>query len=159
MRDLGIRQAPLVQFGRLEHHVTEISLKTVIDEVIREWKVASYSPEWRHADILDYLTRQENQNIPVKVILLELSANKPRLRDWDSELGFVNLFQGEDVVSIPGKPFYLGDRKVPFGVDDDTGIALQIHYVEPKNGLFAPSYTLAIHLGKGSVIKREKVNE
>ena len=159
VRDLGIRQAPLVQFGRLEHHVTEISLKTVIDEVIREWKVASYSPEWRHADILDYLTRQENQNIPVKVILLELSANKPRLRDWDSELGFVNLFQGEDVVSIPGKPFYLGDRKVPFGVDDDTGIALQIHYVEPKNGLFAPSYTLAIHLGKGSVIKREKVNE
>jgi hypothetical protein len=159
VRDLGLRQAPLVQFGRLEHHVTEISLTTLINEVIREWKVASYSPEWRHADILDYLSRQENQNNPVKIILLELSTNKPRIRDWDSELGFVNLFQGEDVVSIPGKPFYLGDRKVPFGIDDDTGIALQIHYVEPKNRLFAPSYTLAIHLGKGSVIKREKVNE
>ena len=72
---------------------------------------------------------------------------------------FVNLFQGEDVVSIPGKPFYLGDRKVPFGTDDDNGIAVQIHYVEPRKGLFESSYTLAIHLGKGSVIKREKVNQ
>ena len=156
VRDLGLRQAQLVQFGRLEHHVTEISLTSLINDVIRDWKVASYSPEWRHADILDYLGRQENQNIPIKVILLELAANKPRLRDWDSELGFINLFQGEDVVKIPGKPFYLGDRKVPFGVDDDTGIALQIHYVEPKNGNFPPSYTLAIHLGKNTIIKREK---
>lgn len=158
VEELGIRSAPKVAFGRLEHNVMEISLESLIHNVIGDWKISSYSPEWRHSDILDYLNRQESLEIPVKVILMELAENKPRLRDWDNELGFVNLFQGEDVVSIPGKSFYLGDRKVPFGTDDDTGIALQIHYVEPRNGLFGSSYTLAIHLGKGSVIKREKVN-
>lgn len=159
VRDLGIQEAPLVTFGRLEHNVTEISLKILINDVIGKWRISSYSPEWRHSDILDYLSRQENLELPIKVILMELSKNQPRLRDWDEELGFVNLFQGEDLVSVPGKPFYLGDRKVPFGTDDDNGIALQIHHVEPRNGLFGPSYTLAIHLGKGSVIKREKVNQ
>jgi hypothetical protein len=158
VRKLGIREAPLESFGRLEHKVIEIPLSTLIKDVIDKWKISSYSPEWRHSDIIDYLNRQENLDIQVKVILMELSQNNPRTRDWDNELGFVNLFQGEDVVSVPGKPFYMGDRKVPFGVDDDLGIALQIHYVEPKNGLFGPSYTLALHLGKGSVIKREKEN-
>lgn len=159
VKNLGIREQPKVTFGRLEHSVIEISLSTLITEIMNKWKVSSYSPEWRHSDILDYLNRQENSELPVKVILMELSENTPRVRDWDNELGFVNLFQGEDLVSIPGKPFYLGDRKVPFGNDDDTGIALQIHYVEPRNRLFGSSYTLAIHLGKGSVIKREKVNQ
>ncbi len=159
VRSLGIQEAPLVTFGRLEHKVFDVSLKKLINDVIGEWRISSYSPEWRHYDILDYLNRQENLELPIKVILMELSENQPRLRDWDEELGFVNLFQGEDVVSVPGKPFYLGDRKVPFGTDDDNGIALQIHHVAPRNGLFGPSYTLAIHLGKGSVIKREKVNQ
>ena len=159
VRDLGIRKADTVTFGRLEHKVIEMSLSTMIHDVVEQWKISSYSPEWRHSDILDYLSRQEYQDAPVKVILMELSEDQPRLRDWDNELGFINLFQGEDVVSIPGKAFYPGDRKVPFGTDDDEGIALQIHFVEPRNGLFGPSYTLAIHLGKGSVIKREKVNK
>ena len=159
VKKLRIHEAPLESFGRLEHKVIEISLYTLINEILGKWKISSYSPEWRHSDIVDYLNRQENLELPVKVILMELSQNNPRSRDWDNELGFVNLFQGEDVVAVPGKPFYPGDRKVPFGVDDDLGIALQIHFVEPKNALFGPSYTLAIHLGRGTVIKREKVNQ
>jgi hypothetical protein len=156
VQEIGVREAPKELFGRLEHNVIEITLNSLINNILMKWKISSYSPEWRHSDILDYLNRQEDLEAPVKVILLELSQNVPRSRDWDNEIGFVNLFQGEDVVSVPGKPFYAGDRKVPFGMDDDNGIALQIHYVAPKNGLFEPSYTLAIHLGKGTVIKREK---
>jgi hypothetical protein len=156
VQEIGVREAPKESFGRLEHNVIEITLNSLINNILMKWKISSYSPEWRHSDILDYLNRQEDLEVKVKVILLELSQNVPRSRDWDNEIGFINLFQGEDVVSVPGKLFYAGDRKVPFGMDDDNGIALQIHYVAPKNGLFEPSYTLAIHLGKGTVIKREK---
>jgi Z1 domain len=152
----GLLESPSKNFGRLDHKLMEMPLKKVISEILVPWKISSYSPEWRHADILDYLERQEDLDIPIQVLLMELSEGVPRVRDWDSELGFINLFQGEDVVSVPGKPFYQGDRKVPFGSDDDTGIALQIHHIKPKDDNFPPSYTLAIHLGKNTIIKREK---
>jgi hypothetical protein len=152
----GLLKSPSKNFGRLDHKLIEMPLKKVISEILVPWKISSYSPEWRHADILDYLERQEDLDIPIQVLLMELSEGVPRIRDWDSELGFINLFQGEDVISVPGKPFYQGDRKVPFGSDDDTGIALQIHHIKPKGDYFPPSYTLAIHLGKNTIIKREK---
>ena len=152
----GLLKSPSKNFGRLDHKLIEMPLKKVISEILVPWKISSYSPEWRHADILDYLERQEDLDIPIQVLLMELSEGVPRIRDWDSELGFINLFQGEDVISVPGKPFYQGDRKVPFGRDDDTGIALQIHHIKPKGDNFPPSYTLAIHLGKNTIIKREK---
>jgi hypothetical protein len=152
----GLLESPSKNFGRLNHKLMEMPLKKVISEILVPWKISSYSPEWRHADILDYLERQEDLDIPIQVLLMELSEGVPRVRDWDSELGFINLFQGEDVVSVPGKPFYQGDRKVPFGSDDDSGIALQIHHIKPKGDNFPPSYTLAIHLGKNTIIKREK---
>ena len=152
----GLLKSPSKNFGRLDHKLIEMPLKKVISEILVPWKISSYSPEWRHADILDYLERQEDLDIPIQVLLMELSEGVPRIRDWDSELGFINLFQGEDVISVPGKPFYQGDRKVPFGSDDDTGIALQIHHIKPKGDNFPPSYTLAIHLGKNTIIKREK---
>jgi hypothetical protein len=152
----GLLKSPSKNFGRLDHKLIEMPLKKVISEILVPWKISSYSPEWRHADILDYLERQEDLDIPIQVLLMELSEGVPRIRDWDSELGFINLFQGEDVISVPGKLFYQGDRKVPFGSDDDTGIALQIHHIKPKGDNFPPSYTLAIHLGKNTIIKREK---
>ena len=152
----GLLKSPSKNFGRLDHKLIEMPLKKVISEILVPWKISSYSPEWRHADILDYLERQEDLDIPIQVLLMELSEGVPRIRDWDSELGFINLFQGEDVISVPGKPFYQGDRKVPFGSDDDTGIALQIHHIKPKGDNFPPSYTLAIHLGKNTIVKREK---
>lgn len=152
----GLLKSPSKNFGRLDHKLIEMPLKKVISEILVPWKISSYSPEWRHADILDYLERQEDLDIPIQVLLMELSEGVPRIRDWDSELGFINLFQGEDVISVPGKPFYQGDRKVPFGSDDDTGIALQIHHIKPKGDNFPPSYTLAMHLGKNTIIKREK---
>ena len=152
----GLLKSSSKNFGRLDHKLIEMPLKKVISEILVPWKISSYSPEWRHADILDYLERQEDLDIPIQVLLMELSEGVPRIRDWDSELGFINLFQGEDVISVPGKPFYQGDRKVPFGSDDDTGIALQIHHIKPKGDNFPPSYTLAIHLGKNTIIKREK---
>ena len=138
----GLLKSPSKNFGRLDHKLIEMPLKKVISEILVPWKISSYSPEWRHADILDYLERQEDLDIPIQVLLMELSEGVPRIRDWDSELGFINLFQG--------------DRKVPFGSDDDTGIALQIHHIKPKGDNFPPSYTLAIHLGKNTIIKREK---
>lgn len=155
----GLLDATSVNFGRLNHKLIELPLKEVIQNILLPWKISSYSPEWRHADILDYLERQEDLDLPIQVLLMELSENEPRVRDWDPELGFINLFQGEDVVSVPGKPYYEGDRKVPFGSDDDTGIALQIHYVKPKYDNFLPSYTLAIHLGKNTIVRRERERE
>jgi hypothetical protein len=156
IQEIGLLDATPVTYGRLKHKSIKVPLERMISEILEPWKICSYSPEWRHSDILDFLRRQEFQGEDVDVILLELEENVPRIRDWDSELGFINLFQGEDVVSVPGKPFYHGDRAVPFGKDDDNGIALQIHYVKPKNAEFEASYTLALHLGKNTLIRRQR---
>lgn len=152
----GLLEGAYETFGRLEHRVIEMSIENILEKLLEPWHLSSYSPEWRHAEILDFLKRQEDQQMLVKVILLELEPGVARIRDWDQELGFINLFQGEDVVAVPGKAFYPGDRKVPFENDDDSGIAVQIHHVRPRNDSFDPSYTLAVHLGRGSVVKRER---
>lgn len=152
----GLLEALPMTFGRLEHRLMQMPLHRVLSQLLEPWKVSSYSPEWRHTEILEYLRRQEDPEVLIKVLLMELSFNVPRVRDWDSELGFVNLFQGEDLVNVPGKPFYPGDRKIPFDDPEDNGIALQVHFVKPKGDQFPPSYTLAIHLGGASIVRREK---
>ena len=44
----GILSASTKTFGRLEHKFIELPLSRVIKEILEPWKIASYSPEWRH---------------------------------------------------------------------------------------------------------------
>lgn len=153
---LGVDKSEPADYGRLKHRTTSAPLNRVI-ESLRRWEFSSYSPDWRHQDILSFLERQENLERDVPVLLLE-SANasgEPRERDWDEQTGFVNLFQGKDVRPVPGKPFYPGDRAIPALDQDPSKLVLQIHHVRPGSmPQVKDLYTLAVHLGDKANVRR-----
>jgi hypothetical protein len=82
-------------------------------------------------------------------------SGRPRLRKWDDDLGFVNLFQGRDVSVRPGVPSYSGDRHTPDIDNHPDRIVLQIHRVERRGRndgfeVLAP----AVYLGQRPIVKR-----
>lgn len=149
----GLLSAEPEYFGRLEHRtLRDLRAHDVLTEVVEPWARSSYSPGWRHDDIVQYLRRVEEA--PAVAVLLEQPEGQPRERKWDPELGFVNLFQGADVRPRPGEPFYPGDRKL-FGGEEEDLIVLQVHRVHPRGMDDVPEVlTLAIRLGKSSVVRR-----
>jgi hypothetical protein len=156
LQALGILDFPTEDHGRLRHATGRLDLRQVIEALMKRWQFSgSYSPDWRHAEILGFLERQENQDRKVPVILLEGEDRTPRVRDWDPQTGFVNLFQGADVHPTPGKPFYPGDRNI-LGLDENPAeIVVQVHHVQPRSHSDVNDlYTLAIHLGDVANVRR-----
>jgi hypothetical protein len=137
---LGLLDAERRDYGRLGFRTLEIPLETVLDGLLRPWRLRSYSAGWRHDDIIDHLSRMDGE-LSVPVLLMDDQQDDPRVRKWD-ELGFVNLFQGRDGSAQPGG--YLGDRSVP--PTEDRPVAVQVHYVLPRAESKGPVYTLAIRL-------------
>ena len=83
------------------------------------------------------------------------NEDKAREREWRTDTGFINLFQGQDAQylasSTPDR--YPGDRRVPISQDGDESLAIQIHRVAPK-GLNIPElFTLAVHLGDSKIVR------
>lgn len=138
---VGLIDASRRTYGRLEFRTIEIPLETVLSEVLRPWRLKSYSAGWRHQEILDHLDRMEG-DLVVPILLMDDQADGPRARKWD-ELGFVNLFQGRDGSGQPDG--YLGDRATPQLVPKSP-VAIQVHFVIPKAGDPVPVHTLAIRL-------------
>ena len=154
VEELGLFSAPLIPYGRQEFRTVEIPLADLVERVLRPWQTLSYSPGWRHQDILDALDRNPHQDQLVPVLLMEESG-RPRLRKWDDDLGFVNLFQGRDVSVRPGVPSYSGDRHTPDIDNHPDRIVLQIHRVERRGRddgfeVLAP----AVYLGQRPIVKR-----
>ncbi len=154
IEELGLLEAPLVPYGRQEFRTIEVPLGDLVERVLRPWQTLSYSPGWRQQDILDALERNPHQERLVPVLLMDESG-RPRQRKWDDGLGFVNLFQGRDVRSVPGVPSYLGDRHTPDIENNPDRIVLQIHRVERRGRndgfeVLAP----AVYLGQRPIAKR-----
>jgi hypothetical protein len=141
--DLALAEAPRTIYGRLAFSTQTIATTDLIERLLEPWAVASYSAGWRHADVLDHLRRVAPVIHEIPVIYMDDQEGGPRLRKWD-ELGFVNLFQGRDL-GRPKSGWYPGDRAVPDA--DPSGVALQIHYVAPRNSPGTPVHTLALRLG------------
>ena len=65
--------------------------------------------------------RLPDQEATVPVVLMQHPDGGPRTREWDSELGFINLMQGADPRVRTGEAWYQGDRAIggvtlpPFG--------------------------------------------
>jgi Z1 domain len=155
VQSIGLLDAARTDYGRLHHRTTSLKLSVLLDSVIRRWRVASYSPDWRIDEIVRFLERQLPRDPMTTVMLMELEDGSPRLRDWDEQTGFVNLFQGEDT-SPPGtSPRYPGDRYVLNLDKDPTQIVMQVHHVQPRGmaGL-SDLYTLALHLGDTANVRR-----
>jgi hypothetical protein len=151
---LELFDAPQVSFGRLRHRMLELPLEMIRDHLIDPWRVMSYSPSWRHDDILQYLSRVNDQDQSIPVMLLQQPDGGPRERSWDPELGFINLFQGPDPVIREGQPFYPGDRNLfPFDREPDK-IVFQVHRVHPRGVDIDEVITLAARLGSNVLFRR-----
>ena len=111
------------------------------------------SPGWAHEDLIALLRRRDSTLTPV--VLLRHPEGGAREREWDAELGFVNLLQGADPSPRVGKPFYPGDRAVG-GVDEHPDrVVVQVHWVKPRGaGDELAIMTLALHAGERTIVRR-----
>jgi hypothetical protein len=102
---------------------------------------------------MEALERHPDQSQQVPVILMEESGS-PRLRKWDSETGFINLFQGRDNIRSTSGPSYPGDRMIG-GIEEDPGsIVLQVHRVARRDDPSTELLTLAVHLGDRQIVRK-----
>ncbi len=153
---IGLHRAPIIDYGRLGHRtLSALTLAEVREQLLEPWATTSYSPGWRHQQILDYLSRHPHQNEHVPVLLMEFADHmKPRERHWDVELGFVNLFQGEDTQHVPGRPFYPGDRLIPAIDAEPDRIVVQVHRLHSPAAGIPELLTLAVYLGSRVIVRR-----
>src|SRR5439155_26229608 len=62
LQALGVFGFPLVDHGRVSHLTGQLELRQVMEALLRRWQFStSYSPDWRHKEILGFLERHEAQ--------------------------------------------------------------------------------------------------
>jgi hypothetical protein len=139
----------------------EIPSSKLLDEFLRKWQWDGFSPGWEHEQILQLFEslgprHVSRKNEKIKVTLMQFeNEDLPREREWRTDTGFVNLFQGKDAGfeagMTPNK--YPGDRMIP-GIDENrSSLALQIHRIAPKGIAVDEIFTLAIYLGDAKIVK------
>lgn len=158
VQELGLFDAPLVDYGRLCHRTLSVPLEQVTSQLLRPWRGASQgsSPGWRNDELFNLLERMPGQALEVPVILLEHPDGGPRKRDWDSEIGFVNLMQGSDRGPRASTQWYPGDRMIGGVGTDPEQVVVQVHRVTSSQaGLVPDLHTLAIHAGRRQVLRKD----
>ena len=151
----GLFEAAHANYGRLNFRTVQMPLEQVIETLLEPWHLVGYSPEWRRDDILEVLRRNPRQDAEVPLILMEGEGGEARVRKWEDEIGFINLFQGRDLTNAPNQPFYPGDRAIPQTEEQPDDVVVQIHRVvrrghEADGELLTP----AVHLGERSIVRR-----
>ena len=152
---LGLFAAPTVDYGRLQHRTLTLPLHQVRSELVEPWSITSYSPGWRHDDIVQHLRRHPQQDRPVPVLLMEQPGGSPRERAWDPDLGFINLFQGADPNPTAGRPAYPGDRYLFDPNDDRDFVAVEVHRVHPRDRAdVSEVLTLGLLIGDAVLVRK-----
>lgn len=157
LADAGLLSASYFDYGRLSHRTVWLPLKDVLADILVPWVGVQegQSPGWRREELLDFLSRLPKQSALVPLMLLERPEGGPRLREWDVELGFINLMQGPDLGQPSTRSWYPGDRNIG-GVDvDPEQVVVQVHSVQPRNmGTDSRTLALAVHAGRKQVIRK-----
>ena len=150
----GLLTADYAYYGRLSFRTTVLSMDQVIAKILNPWVVESYSPSWRHSEIVEALLRAGSGSNPVPVLLME-DDGKPRIRKWDDTTGFINLFQGRDLKPQSDGSSYPGDRLL-FNVEaEPEQVFLQVHRVCRRDDPDRRELlTLAIYLGDRSIVRK-----
>ena len=78
--------------------------------------------------------------------MLMENNGEAREREWNEQVGFVNLFQGEDTTERDSPAWYPGDRYVMGLRENADQLVIQVHRVRPR-GREEEVLTLAAHLG------------
>jgi hypothetical protein len=157
IESLGLFEANEIDYGRLKHRSLWVPVEDLVGRVLERWRTDSYSPDWRHEDlmmVLDFVKRHPFQDELVPVILMQAESGGPRSRQWDPGTGFINLFQGRDVRHNPGQPFYPGDRNIKGLESNPDQLVLQVHkVVRSGDPTGLEILTLAVHLGERPIIR------
>jgi hypothetical protein len=157
--NLGILSAPPRDFGRLSFRHLSLPISKLVESLLRPWQIASYSGGWRHDAIVDAFARTGRFHDRADVVLMEQNAGtalaQPRVRNWDDQDGFDNLFQGRDLSSAGPLAHYPGDRSILGLESNPERIVIQVHRVVPRQG---PTdnrlLTLAVHFGDQQIVRR-----
>lgn len=162
VESLGLLDAPTTDYGRLRHRTIHLPANEILERLLRPWHLGSYSPEWRRDGILDviaeFIDRHPRQHEMVPIVLME-DEGQARTRAWDSEIGFINLFQGEDPRRQDGRAFYPGDRQIPDIVDNPERLAVQVHRVRRRGDPDdSEILTLAVYLGERQIVRALQVD-
>jgi hypothetical protein len=158
---LGILSADREYFGRISHRTIEIDSSVLFDNFLKKWEWDGFSPGWEHENILQLFEslgprHVNNKNGIIKVTLMQYeNEDSPREREWRSDTGFVNLFQGKDAGFESGVTAdkYPGDRMVPKINENLNSLAVQIHRIAPKGIEVDELFTLAIYLGDAKIVR------
>ena len=146
-----------MDYGRLAHPTLRLPLGVLLDQLLTKWAGVDVgtSPGWRHQELIDLLSRLPDQGASTPLILMQHPDGGPRQREWDPELGFINLLQGADPVRRQGQPWYPGDRAVGGVTTNQEQVVVQVHRVKSTQaGLTPEVFTLAIHAGRRGVIRK-----
>lgn len=152
-------------FRSQEHDYGRLSFKTrllpIVDLVnfIDSWATDPATSGWRQDEIVNFLRRYPDQSAETVVVLLESDGDRrgARVRKWEPDLGFINLFQGRD--TDPSRnPFYSGDRELGFEDFGRNRIILQVHHVTRRGHEDTDLFTLAIHLGDKTIVSKDRGN-
>jgi len=156
--DLGLMGAPLARYGRLEFRTLRLKTAVACDQLLRQWRLESYSPGWRDDELLRAFERAATIQPNVDVILMEQDAGQPsaspRVRRWTDQEGFINLFQGRDLPGRPGERWYPGDRMIGGIEADPERLVVQVHRVTRREHSDTQLLTLALHLGDREIVTK-----
>lgn len=153
----GIFNAPTMQIGRIPIRAIE-STTLELHRLLQNWRLDQPSPGWQHEEILSMVSRTPIQNVLLVLMNNPQDGVSPRVRSWDSDTGFTNLFQGRDVdVNSSPDNFYPGDRDIHLHPEisaPDEKIIIQVHHVQRRGFKDSDLYTLAIRIPGHAIVRR-----
>ena len=148
---LGIHKASFKQYGRMAIRTRSVAVSELVS-FLEGWAIDPASPGWRQDEILDFLKRSRTSEREAVVFLMESpdKPGEPRIRKWADDTGFVNLFQGRDLVGQG----YVGDRDFANDEFDENTVMLQIHRVTRRGYDDTNMFTLAARLGGHTIVRK-----
>gem|GEM_PF-757704 len=153
VHEIGLLDAPHLDYGRLAFRTVTMTISEVRERIVKPWSVDEYGPSWRTREVVEALERHPDQESLVPVILMD-EGGQPRYRKWDTETGFVNLFQGRDNARTGQGASYPGDRAIGGIADDASAVVVQVHRVVRRNEPDTELLALAIHLGDRRIVRK-----
>jgi hypothetical protein len=155
VQETGLLSSAFTHFGRLAFRTVHMTVPEICSRILNPWSDDGLSPKWPFTDIINYLERFPEQNIKFPVFLMAMPGDelRPRTRAWTKDLGFANIFQGRDVEDKRSDR-YEGDQSVGISVNGHKTVALQLHYVQGRDGQTSPLFTPAIHLANRQLTRK-----
>lgn len=151
--ELGLLETELVDFGRLQHRVMRLAMGSAV-ELMERWSAPELGPGWNRNQTIATMHRLADQYDSLPIVLLQ-AGDGPRVRKWDSQIGFINLFQGRDLdFESSGGLTYPGDRAIPPAEIAVGSPVLQVHRVS-RRGYDEDVLVPAVYLGQQKQVRKE----